>query len=253
MKATFFQKPNEFNLNIEGESWRQGDPVSGSLLIRNHGTEALDASEIRVVLAHGAITKVRKKDAGAFTVVSEQAMSSEPGAPKIVPGSQASFQWKFETDRNCTVTEKGSSLFILYGRGESLDSLGQIQLVIHPYFIIQEYLNSIQTQFRFVLKSFRTTKGWLECKLSPPSARNFASVEQLLLSFRFDGDTLMAHYSFDVKKLEALAATTSISKQKREFEQNYNSMQYLRNGRFNFDEIEASIRDVMNQLNPGVL
>jgi hypothetical protein len=125
--------------------------------------------------------------------------------------------------------------------------------MIHPYFIIQEYLNSIQTQFRFVLKSFKSNKGWLECKLTPPSARNLASVEQLLLSFHFDGDTLMAHYSFDVKKLEALAATTSISKQKREFEQSYNSMQYLRNGRFNFDVIEASIRDVMNQLNPGVL
>jgi hypothetical protein len=63
----------------------------------------------------------------------------------------------------------------------------------------------------------------------------------------------MAHYSFDVKKLEALAATTSVSKQKREFEQSYNSMQYLRNGRFHFEAIEASIRDVMGQLNPGAL
>jgi hypothetical protein len=249
VKATFFQKPLELNLNIEGESWRQGDPVSGSLLVKNHGTEALDASEIRVVLAHGAITKVRKKDAAAFKLISEQSMSSE----KIAPAGQASFQWKFETDRNCTVTEKGSSLFILYGKGESLDSLGQIQLMFHPYFIIQEYLNSIQTQYRFVLKSLKSNKGWLECKFAPPSARNLASVEQLLLSFHFDGDTLMAHYSFDVKKLEALAATTSISKQKREFEQTYNPMQYLRNGRFNFDSIEESIQDVMNQLSPGVL
>jgi hypothetical protein len=249
VKATFFQKPLEFNLNIEGESWRQGDTISGSLLFKNHGSEAVDASEIRVVLVHGAITKVRKKDAGAFKAISEQSMTSQV----VAPAGQASFQWKFETDRNCTVTEKGSSLFILYGRGDSLDSLGQIQLVIHPYFIIQEYLNSLQTQFRFVIKSLKSNKGWLECKMAPPSARHFASVEQLLLSFRFDGDVLMAHYSFDVKKLEALAATTSVSKQKREFEQSYNSTQYLRNGRFNFEAIEASIRDVMGQLNPGAL
>lgn len=218
-------------------------------MLKNHGSEAIDASEIRVALAHGAISKVRKKDAGAFTLISQQEMPSQ----LVSPGSQGSFNWKFETDRNCTVTEKGSSLFILYGRGESLDSLGQIQLVIHPYFIIEEYLKSLQTQHRFVLKSLKSSKGWLECKMAPPSSRALASVEQLLLSFHFDGDTLMAHYCFDVKKLEALAATTSISKQKREFEQSYNSTQYLRNGRFNFEEIEASIRDVMGQLNPGVL
>lgn len=249
MKATFFQKPLEYNLTIEGESWRQGDAISGSLLVKNHSSDELDASEIRVVLAQGAITKVRKKDAGAFTALFAQSMSSQ----KIAPGTQASFNWKFETERNCTVTEKSSSLFILYGRGDALESLGQIQLVIHPYFIIEEYLKSLQTQFHFVLKSFKSSKGWLECKMSPPSSRNFASVEQLLLSFRFEGDTLMVHYSFDVKKLEALAATTTLNKQKREFEQSINSTQYLRNGRFNFEFIEASIRDVMGQLNPAAL
>jgi len=263
VKATFFQKPLEFNLNIEGESWRQGDTVSGSLLVKNHGSEAVDASEIHVVLAHGAISKVRKKDAGAFTPIATQSMgpnvSGHDLSGKIPPAGQASFSWKFETERNCTVTEKGTSLFILYGRTESLDapdtnnSLGQIQLVIHPYFIIEEYLKSLQTQFHFVLKSLKSSKGWLQCKIAPPASRNFASVEQLLLSFRFEGDVLQVHYLFDVKKLEALAATTSLSKQEREFEQSFNSMQYLRNGRFNFDLIEASIRDVMTQLSPGAL
>jgi hypothetical protein len=258
VKATFFQKPLEFNLNIEGESWRQGDPISGSLLVKNHGSEEVDSSEIHVVLAHGAISKVRKKDASAFTPVAAQIMAQ--GSPgKIPPAGQASFSWKFETERNCTVTEKGSSLFILYGRSatpevsKSGDSLGQIQLVIHPYFIIEEYLKSLRTQFHFVLKSLKSTKGWLECKIAPPSSRNFASVEQLLLSFRFEDDVLHVHYLFDVKKLEALAATTSLSNQKREFEQSFNSMQYLRNGRFNFDLIEASIREVMTQLSPGAL
>jgi hypothetical protein len=239
----------EFNLTIEGESWRQGDAIAGSLLVKNHGSEELDASEIRVVLAQGAITKVRKKDADAFTALSALSMSPQ----KVAPGKQASFDWKFETERNCTVTEKSSSLFILYGKGEALESLGQIQLVIQPYFVIEEYLKSLQTQFHFVLKSFKSNKGWLECKMSPPSSRHFASVEQLLLSFRFEADSLMVHYRFDVKKLEALAATTTLSKQKREFEQNLNSTQYLRNGRFNFEFIEASIRDVMGQLNPGAL
>jgi hypothetical protein len=249
MKATFFQKPLEFNLVIEGESWRQGDAVSGSLLVKNHGSDELDASEIRVVLAQGAITKVRKKDSGAFTAISAQSMDAQ----KVLPGKQASFSWKFETERNCAVTEKSSSLFVLYGKGESLDSLGQIQLVIHPYFVIEEYLKSLQTQFHFVLKSLKSNKGWLDCKMAPPSSRNFASVEQLLLSFHFESDTLMVHYRFDVKKLEALAATTTLSKQTREFEQSINSTQYLRNERFNYEFIEASIRDVMGQLNPGAL
>jgi hypothetical protein len=255
VKATFFQKPLEFNLTIEGESWRQGDAVSGTLLVKNHGAQEIDSSEIRVILAHGAISKVRKKDSGAFHVLTFQPMPAQ----KVSPAGQASFSWKFETDRNCTVTEKSASLFILYGKGDApevpgaLDSLGQIQLVFHPEWVIEEFLKSLQTQYRFVLKSMKSSKGWLECKMVPPSARHFASVEQLLLSFHYDDDSLKVHYEFDVKKLEALAATTSLSKQKREFEQTFSSTEYLRNGRFNFDFVEASIRDVMAQISSGAL
>ena len=36
MKGTFFQRPVEYNLWIDGESWRQGDTVSGELTVRNH-------------------------------------------------------------------------------------------------------------------------------------------------------------------------------------------------------------------------
>jgi len=48
MKGTFFQKPLELELNIEGESWKQGDSVYGNLVVKNHGPDSFSLKDYGV-------------------------------------------------------------------------------------------------------------------------------------------------------------------------------------------------------------
>ncbi len=46
MKGTFFQKPIEYKIEVEGETWSQGDVVKGQLIVNNHGDSSLDFTSI---------------------------------------------------------------------------------------------------------------------------------------------------------------------------------------------------------------
>ena len=55
MKGTFFQKPFEFKLNVEGETWRQAQGVSGVLTVKNQGSSPVSVEGTRVHLAYGQL------------------------------------------------------------------------------------------------------------------------------------------------------------------------------------------------------
>jgi hypothetical protein len=243
MKGTSFQKPLEFNLSVDGESWHQGDPIAGVLVVKNQSGETLALGDIGVHLAVGQLKKVRLKSSDAFTPLqSARVRSSETLAPQ----KEFVFGWKFETDRNCPITDATASPFLLYGQGTGTEKLAQLQLPIHPYWVIEEFLKTFQVAFRFVLKTRKSTKGWVELKLVPPSGKNFATLEYLNSGFRFDGDALQVKYSFHAKKLEASAAAIDTKKIKKESEWTFARDQYLTtSGRFNHDVIEAAIREAL--------
>lgn len=243
MKGTFFQKPLEFNLRIEGETWNQADAISGELIAKNHGAEPVALETLGVGLAHGELKKVRLKSPEAFDVLASQKFE---GGQMLEPGKEARLSWKFETDRNCPISDSTKSLFIVYGQGDATEKLGQLQLTIRPYWIIQEFLSTVTTQFRFVVKTLKWSKGRVEAKLAPPDSKAFAMLEHLTLSFRFEEETLDVKYVFQVKKLEATAANVDVKKDKREVEQSFAKHEYLTpSGRIGFERLEAAIREAL--------
>jgi hypothetical protein len=238
MKGVFFQKPLEFSLNINGESWKQGDEISGSLTVKSHSAEAAPPSA-QVHLAYGHLKKAHAKDPRAF---------------EILASSTASPDWTFKTDRNAPITDSVHSLFILYGTGEDLSKFGHLQLVVHPYWVIQEFLKELEVGFRFVLKNMKSNKGLLEAKIAPPTSRSFAAVEQAVLSFRFKDEWLEVEATFDVKKIEASAASVDMKKEKKAFQKSYSSADYLTpSGRFNHERMEVAIREILGVAESKVL
>jgi hypothetical protein len=60
-------------------------------------------------------------------------------------------------------------------------------------------------------------------------------------------------YVFQVKQVEASAATIEVKKQKREIKQSFTPDQYfLPSGRFNHDQIEESIREALSSVESKV-
>lgn len=243
MRGTFFQRPVEFKIQIDGESWNQGAPVAGTLVVKNHGNEPLALEGIHVDLAHAQLRKVRSKDAEAFDVLATAKLDAQ--AP-LAQGQEATMDWSFQTDRNCPITDNTSSLFVVYGRGSTPDQLGQLQLNVQPFALIQDYLQEFTTQFRFILKSKKFTKNGVEAKLEPPDSKAFATLEGVSIFFRFDGESLETKWVFNVKGLEATAASVDTKKKKKDLTQVLTREQYLTStGRVNHDKIVQAAKEAL--------
>ncbi|MBI3544422.1 MAG: hypothetical protein HY075_14215 [Deltaproteobacteria bacterium] len=243
MKGTIFQRPLEFRVEINGESWHQGDTVSGTLTVRNHGNETANLADVRVYLAHAALAKVHKKDPAAYKMIGNVAFDA---AATVPAAGEATLDWSFATDRNCPITDGRASLFLVYGKGDAQPLLGQLELPIHPYPLIGEFLKAFQIQNRFVLKAQRASKGRVELKLNPPDSKAFSTLDHVLVSFKFDGDALEVDYYFEVKNLETENASIDIKKKARELSQRFEKTQYTTSsGRVNHAHIEAAIKEAL--------
>ena len=266
MKGTVFQRPLEFNLQVEGETWAQGDVIKGVLVVKNHGNEPASLADVRVRLALGKLSKVRQKVSDAFKIVSTAAIVRQGAeAPVdrtfimdpngvVQPGGEASFEWKFQTDRNCPITDNLSSLFLVYGRGEATDVLGALQLAVQPHSLIRMYLDALNIEFRFIPKGQKASKGRVEAKFDPPSSQNYASLESAVLFFRFEGENLVIDYVFNVKKIEANAASFEVQKKAKELTHTITPRQYLNSsGQVDHGCLEESIKDALSTVAAKIL
>ncbi len=250
MKGLFFQRPLEFRLLVDGESWRQGDTVKGTLIVKNQGTSEVQTAGIGVWLAHAAGTKVAQKKEDAFTALADRAFS-EPSS--IAPGADVQMSWEFPLDVNCPITDKSKSLYLVYGQGNPTPLLGQLQLKVQPFQAIQDYLAILNTEFRFVIKSMKSSKGYVEVKLEPPTAKAYVSVEGLTLSCRIADGKMEFEYDFEMKKVQAGPASMKLDKSHKNYEFAYAPNEYLlQSGRFNYVRIEQDMKAMLDQVGSGI-
>lgn len=235
MKGTLFQKPVEYRIEVDGESWRQGDAIAGTLTVVNRGTDVLSNEGIHVSLAYGKFKEVHAKAEDAFEVLET----------KPFTGNEMS--WVFQTERNCPITDKSASLFLLYGRGKSTPILGHLQLNIQPFQVIEDFLYRFKTDFRFVEKSKKAGRKGVDVKLVPPSGQSFASLDHVMMCFHFDKETMHVRYVFAVKKIEATASSFDMKKTKREVEQSFAPAQ------FRHDDFEAAQKQALAEVEAKVL
>ena len=234
MKGAFFQKPLEFALTVKGESWNQDAAVEGSLTVRNHGGTDISSQGAVVLLAQID----RKK-----TVRVIARMPFHPAS--LVPaGGSAPFDWHFQLDLNSPITDSNSSLFLIYGFEGDTHSMGHLQLPVLPHPLIQEFLGTLETEFRFSVKSKKSVKGRTEVKLAPPDSKSFALVDSLILSFKLEANFLELEYLFQVRRLDATATTFGATKQNKAVTQKlFRGDQIRESGRLDQEKVEKLIRE----------
>lgn len=251
MKGTFFQSPLELNLTVEGETWVQGSTLNGALVLKNRGSAPVTADGIRVVLARGDLKKAKLKKPGAFALLQETLTS---GFATFEPGQDFSFSWSFKTDLNAPVTDSLSSLFVLVGRGDALETYGSLQLNFQPAPVIQEWVRIFLANHHFAFRFYKGSKGHVEAKLGAPSGQAFASLDHLVVSFSFVGTTLTAESEFHLKKVEATAASFDVKKHVKSISHTLNEVQYLTSsGRIHFESIEAAVAEAVALVESKIL
>lgn len=206
MKGTFFQKPLEWNIETPDESWQQGSKVRGTLRVKNHGSEPVSLSSCGAGLAYADIKKVHAKTDG---ILKPSPLATFPDG-NIGPGETQELQFELDLPANCPVSDKKATYFLTYGKDARENHL---QLNVQPRVLFGKIVGLLDTFQRFKLKEFKGTKNGVEYKLIPPTSREMANLEGLLLSLDMDGELLNLSFEFQVKKLDTSGVANSIKKE----------------------------------------
>lgn len=242
MKGTFFSRPLEWNIETIGESWQQGDTLKGTIKVKNHGAEAVDLSDTGVGLAFAEIKKVQSRADGALKPLDKSSLKDS----SLGSGAETSMEFSFSLSDNGPVTDKKSSYYLCFGKNFTE---GQLQLKVEPKKLYSRIVNLLDTFHRFKLKEYKTSKKGVEFKLVPPTSREMANIESLLLTFSMDSDNLVMKYDFQVKRLDTSSVTTKINKESVGLEKILGPKEYsLGRDMINQDQLLKSIEQVLSEV-----
>ena len=239
MKGVSFQNGVEFKISIEGESWSQGDTVTGKLeaMSRNPNTPF---TSMKVFLAESTEKKVKAKTPGAFEIIHELSSSSP------------TLDWSFKLENHTRITDSKGGLYIVYGNSngnpEALETLGQLRLNILPHMHMRDLRDIMGSHFRFVTKTASDgKKGWVEFKFDPPSAKEWSSLEQLVLLLKLQEKSMEAKFSFHRAEVDALKAGLQTKSVLRDISKSWDLSRMIHdfNGRLNKEATTDAIENVV--------
>lgn len=208
MRGTFVHGAIEWNLDLRGETWSQGQNIEGKLLLRNKSSTPVSLKGAGAILSFSEIKKIQSKDPKAIKVTHSMDLDSQT----LEGLSEKEFPLKFKLSDDCGVSDNKHSLYIACGP-QKVES--QLQLNITPQKIFLEMIKLLETFHRFKLKSFKSNKEMVEFKLAPPLAREMVQVDQLVLGMKLAEKNLSMIFDFSMKSIDTQSVTTKMKKESK--------------------------------------
>jgi len=251
MRSVYFQQPLEHQIEVEGESWNQGEVVKGQLRIRNMSSKTVAVKTSQIILAHGLKKAFKEGTMVPWEVLEKQVVAQDIA---LQAGSELTFGWNFNLSTDCPITDKQGGLYLLFGGDEALTEGGRLNLQINLHPILQNYLQTFTTQFRFLEQYQKRKSEWTEVKLIPPDSREYPNMDYVLCFLRIHDDLLEAHYRFKMSGLGRTGEKMTVTKKNRELEQSIPQGKYLQPGGFpNRACIRENIDKALNIARPEVI
>jgi len=251
MRSVYIQQPLEHQIEVEGESWNQGEVVKGQLRIRNMSSKTVAVKTSQIILAHGLKKAFKEGTMVPWEVLEKQVVAQDIA---LQAGSELTFGWNFDLSTDCPITDKQGGLYLLFGCDEALTEGGRLNLQINLHPILQNYLQTFSTQFRFLEKYQKRKSEWTEVKLIPPDSREYPNMDYLLCFLRIHDEQLEAHYRFKMSGLGRTGEKMTVTKKNRELEQSIPPEKYLQPGGFpNRACFRENIDQALNIARPEVI
>ena len=228
MRSVFFQRPLEYQIETSGEEWNQGDSLSGTLRVRNNGGDSLSTQSVQILLAYALKKELKDSKADAWQV--RETLNFD--LPELDAGAQHTAEWTLPLPSDCPLTDKSGTLFLLFGGTEVLENGGRIDLQVRLHPLLQSFLQTFTTQFKFLEKHRKHVKGWAEAKLNPPDTQEYSSLDHLLCHLRVREEQLEVRHFFKVKVFSREENYVKMRRKTRELEQSLSPEDYLQTGGF---------------------
>jgi sporulation-control protein spo0M len=245
MKGTFFQQPLELTLNVDGESWNQGDTISGKLIVKNHGAESLSLNDYGVRLSFGISKEIKAKSDKAFTMHGEALFDSGD----VAGGSEMELPFEFSLPKDAPISEKSKSLYLLCGKLENPFENGILELQIAPYKDITNLFQVFENLLRFKVKSLKNKKDSIEAIMVVPTTKDYSSVQQLKVIVKMDQDDLDINFNFKLKKISFEDGVVSSKDSTLKVQKVLSPKDYLIYGdAFNQDKVLSLLQEVIEEV-----
>ena len=251
MRSVYIQQPLEYQIDVEGESWNQGEVVKGQIRIKNMSSKTVAVKTSQIILAHGLKKAFKEGTMVPWEVLEKQVVAQDIA---LQAGSELTFGWNFDLSTDCPITDKQGGLYLLFGGDEALTEGGRLNLQINLHPILQNYLQTFTTQFRFLEKYQKRKSEWTEVKLIPPDSREYPNMDYVLCFLRIHDEQLEAHYRFKMSGLGRTGEKMTVTKKNRELEQSIPQGKYLQPGGFpNRACFRENIDQALNIARPEVI
>lgn len=251
MRSTFFQQPLEHQIEVEGENWNQGEVLNGKLRIRNMSTQSVTVKTVQIILAYSLKKSIREKTDLAWEIQEKKVLTQNIS---LSSKEEETFKWSIKLKSDCPISDKLGSLFLLFGDANVLSIGGRLDLKINLHPLLQNFLQTFTTQFRFLEKHQKRKSDWTEIKLIPPESREFPNVESVSCLLRIQDEKLEAIYKFKMQGLGRSGQQMKVTKKNRTIEQTINKENYLQQGGFpNRSYFRDKINEALNIARPEVM
>ena len=246
MKGIFFQKPLELELGIVGESWGQGETITGTLKVKNHGAENILLKDFGVRLCLGISKEIKIKSSKAFT---QNAQHLFDPTTEVAPGSEVDLSFCFPLTKDAPISEKSQGLYLLCGFKENPFENGMMELKISPYKDIINLLEVFENLLRFKVKSLKNKKNRLEAVMVVPSSKDYSSVQQLKILINMIDNNLDIEFNFKLKKISFEDGVISAKDSKLQVKKLLTPKEYLIYGdAFNQDKVLTLLQEVIEEI-----
>ena len=251
MRSTFFQNSLQYQIEIDGENWDQGDKIKGKLLIRNMSSETVFVNASQVILAYGLKKNIKAGKESPWEVLEKQVFTKNISLQR---GAEQLYEWIFQLATDCPITDKQGGLFLLFGGESTLSEGGRLDLPIRLHPILQNFLQTFSTQFFFLEKYRKRKSEWTEVKLMPPESKEYPNMDFVRCLLRISQEQLDAHYFFKMSGLGRSGEKMTVTKKNREIKQKIPPENYLQSGGFpNRACFRENINKALNIARPEVI
>ena len=227
MRSTFFHQPLEYQIEIDGENWDQGEKIKGRLKVRNMSHETVFLNASQVILAYGLKKNIKEGKESPWELLEKQVLSTDVS---LNADCEKSYEWIFQLATDSPITDKQGGLYLLFGGEDALSEGGRLDLTIMLHPILQNFLQTFTTQFFFLEKYQKRKSEWTEVKLIPPESKEFPNLDFVRCLIRISNEHLQVNYLFKKSGLGRSGEKIAVTKKNLELKQIIPPEKYLQSG-----------------------
>lgn len=238
MKAQFFNKPLNYSLNIDGESWEQGSTVTGDLSISDTAGVQTDFTSLGCHLCYAQSKKLKAKDSSGIKIL--ESIQLQAG--------QDHLPFNFKLDSNCPITDNAGSLQILFGNIVEPFQCGILELKVRPINTISNFIEVFELFYRFKFKALKNKKDFIETQVTPPATKEWAKIQKMLLQIKMEEEKLIVICLITIKTLSFDSSTTKTKDEVKEIRLEITKKEHTLHGATNQEGIKKHIESVLEQI-----